>query len=488
VPSETAGVRAASRRSAEEKLPASTETFLERPAMDPTPGGYWARHAKCLARTPFVQRWPAVFAVVVLGALALGGAYSFARMASATAKLEAADDVRGALADLSAALDDAEDAERSYLVTKDPAFRSRFETSRGVFARRMQALRARGGDDRRGLDVVDHDAEGVFGDMARAVAAGSDGTRLLAEDQALAHVRGRIEAMQDDERRVVSARAERSRRRERWTVLAFSACALAIVSIGSATGWQRRRERKRLERAEDRAALLDLADQFIAVLGHDLRNPLGAVTMAGKLIVARAPGEPERTLAERVVRSGERALRMIDDLLDLARSRRSGRIPVARTPGDLRDIVANVVDELRTAHAGRRIEWQWRGDGAGRWDHDRMSQVVSNLVANALVHGAPDERVAVRLRGDREAVSLEVHNFGAAIPLERLPTLFDSYRDRSRVSPSKGLGLGLFIAKQIVLAHGGTIEVTSSAAGTTFTLWFPREPVSGLGHVEARRG
>ena len=427
-----------------------------------------------------VGRWPTFVILTLLAAIVGAGALAFVRVSRAVRSLEDAEAERRALADLRTTLDEAESAERSFLLTGDDEFRRAYVVARGSWAKRLAKVRALDAapDVATRLDAIDRLAAPAFQAMASTMTS-SDASklapRLLREDGRLAGARRAIAALQLDEKQAAGDRAtsESSRVSSMLGLFCLGSLAFASVAVFSSAG--RRAERKRREQAEQRAALLDLADQFIGVLGHDLRNPLGATTMAGKLIVARAPDETTRSLGGRVVRSGERALRMIDDMLDLARTRLGTGIPVMRTPGDLRDIVLNVVDELRTSHGATRIAWDWRGDGAGRWDPDRISQAVSNLVANALQHGSADLPVRVRLDGTGRELVLEVHNFGEPIPPERFATLFDSYRRRDELRPSKGLGLGLFIAAQIVRAHDGTLDVRSSPDdGTTFTAVFSR--------------
>jgi signal transduction histidine kinase len=153
--------------------------------------------------------------------------------------------------------------------------------------------------------------------------------------------------------------------------------------------------------------------------------------------------------------------------------------PVA---ADLGAVCRRAVDELRAAIPGRRIELDVRGDTTGTWDPARIAQVVSNLVANALEHGARNAAVGLRVRGGADDVVVEVRNRGAAIPPELMAVMFEpfcrgsSLRDASR---ARGLGLGLYIAREIVRGHGGTIEVVSAdARGTTFTVRLPRQPAA----------
>lgn len=244
------------------------------------------------------------------------------------------------------------------------------------------------------------------------------------------------------------------------------------------------REIVRLDEAID-LALVDAVDcytrardetreQFIAVLGHDLRNPLGAIRMSASVLRARgASDETGRALVERIERSSGRIAHMADDLLDLARARLGSGIPVTRAPGSMEEIVRGVVDELRAAHPSREIAFEARGDASGEWDRDRATQAVSNVVANAIEHGEDPVRVLVRAEGD--AVLVEVTNAGPPIAPDVLPRLFGRFARGDGPRHGSGLGLGLFIANEIVSAHGGTVEARSSPEeGTTFSLSWPR--------------
>ncbi|HEY7956372.1 MAG TPA: PAS domain S-box protein, partial [Polyangia bacterium] len=216
------------------------------------------------------------------------------------------------------------------------------------------------------------------------------------------------------------------------------------------------------------------AEMFIGMLGHDLRNPLNAIMM-GASLVKRRPGGDVKTM-DRILSSAERMANMVAQLLDLTRSRLAGGIPIDPRPADVSAIVSGIVDELRLVHPDRVIEWQSEGEERGRFDVDRLAQVVSNLVGNALEHGDPSRPISVRLSGEPDQVVLFVHSEGPPIPPDLLPVIFDPYRrSTARDERSKGLGLGLFITEQVVLGHGGTIEVRSSAEeGTTFAVKLPR--------------
>ncbi len=244
------------------------------------------------------------------------------------------------------------------------------------------------------------------------------------------------------------------------------------------------REIVRLDDAID-LALVDAVDHytrardetrehFIAVLGHDLRNPLGAIRMSASLLGARgAFDETGRALVARIERSSGRIAAMADDLLDLARARLGSGIPVASSPASMEEIVRGVVDELVAAHPGRSITFEARGDARGEWDRERAAQAISNVVANAIEHG--EDPVRVLVRGEDDAVRVEVTNAGAPIAPDVLPHLFGRFTRADGARRGSGLGLGLFIANEIVSAHGGTVQARSSPEeGTTFALSWPR--------------
>jgi len=216
------------------------------------------------------------------------------------------------------------------------------------------------------------------------------------------------------------------------------------------------------------------AQMFIGVLGHDLRNPLNAIAMAARLLKKKI-GRADPKVVDRISSSAERMSNMVDQLLDLTRQRLAGGITIEKKEGDLSEIVSAVVDELRLVHPDRTIEWTPRSDTRCAWDAGRMAQVISNLVGNALEHSPPTSPVTVRLESRAEEVVLSVHNEGPPIADDLLPNLFDPYRRNSvRSAASKGLGLGLYITQQLVQAHGGRIEVRSTAEeGTTFTVSTP---------------
>jgi len=232
--------------------------------------------------------------------------------------------------------------------------------------------------------------------------------------------------------------------------------------------------------AVDRDASERFRELFIGILGHDLRNPLNAVLMAHHLLLETAP-DAEKRLLTRLGSSAKRMERMITQLLDFTRARSGGGIALLRESADLGTICAQTVDELRTANPARQIEMSVAGDARGLWDTDRMAQVFSNLIANAVTYGSAETAVEIKLTADASEVSCTVRNFGPQIPAELLPYLFDPFRRarHAKAAAAQGLGLGLFICQQIVAAHGGTTVVQSTdEQGTLFTVTLPKVAVA----------
>lgn len=221
-------------------------------------------------------------------------------------------------------------------------------------------------------------------------------------------------------------------------------------------------------------------ERFLAILGHDLRNPLGAIATSTRFLLETGGSAAEQTQLIRGIESaGRRMSRLVSDLLELALSRLGDDMPINRTPFDLGTMVGDVVAEVSASYPRARIETHCDGDLRGQWDRARLAQALINLVGNAVQHGTANAPIIVEARHDAGDTILVVHNQGRAIPPEKLDNIFDGLKpgaDDSR--DRRHLGLGLFIVDKIVEAHGGTIEVQSTEeSGTTFTIRLPRPSV-----------
>ena len=221
-------------------------------------------------------------------------------------------------------------------------------------------------------------------------------------------------------------------------------------------------------------------EMFVAILGHDLRTPLGAVIMASQFMLDTGElEEPHLTLMTRSARSAKRMNQMVGDLLDFTRSRLGSGVPIARREMDVGKEAQNAVDEIKAANPDSVVKLNASGDLKGHWDCPRLSQVLSNLLSNAVQHGEPTSPISVTLRGETDNVVLQVHNRGATIPASAIGGLFSPFKrlgSADAVASSSGsLGLGLYIVERIVTAHNGSIDVKSSDdAGTFFTVRLPR--------------
>lgn len=228
----------------------------------------------------------------------------------------------------------------------------------------------------------------------------------------------------------------------------------------------------------EKARLQEFQERFLAILGHDLRNPLAAIAM-GATLLRRNDSVDASSLRvlDKIDASARRMTRMIEQILDLTRTRLSGKLDVSPVDMDLEPTLITVVEELRTAYPKRSIELE-ASPLPGTWDGDRLEQVFSNLIGNAIHYGAAESPVSVKAHIDGESVIVEVHNFGPAIPEALQETIFSPFRRGtrdSRSSATAGLGLGLYISREIVRAHGGDINLRSNEAdGTTFAVSLPR--------------
>ena len=433
-------------------------------------------------------------AAVALCALSIRGFFD------ANERLEHTLAVRAGVALVLRTLLDAETGQRGFVITGDEAYLEPWSRGRAQLPASLESLRKLTADDpsqQALLARVEANAALKLDEMAAILAvrrqqgeeAAAAMIRTNRGKRAMDLLRADLATMDSEE---VHLFAQRKLEQQRNALLSLLALALSSGLFGflllrQAAARRTAEATSKTAAAEnevlrERQRTAEFQERFVAILGHDLRNPLASLGAGIALLKA---GKPERIagVAARMDSSVARMSAMVDQLLDLARARLGGGIPVAPAPADLGAVVSRIVEELRASNPGRELSVTAAGPLAGTWDAARLEQVVSNLVGNALSHGAPGSPVQVSATGNDGVVTLAVHNRGKSIPPALQQVLFEPFRRGDREATGKGasgLGLGLYISREIVRAHGGTIEVASGdAEGTTFTVRLPRTPRQG---------
>lgn len=216
----------------------------------------------------------------------------------------------------------------------------------------------------------------------------------------------------------------------------------------------------------------ELNQTFASILNHDLRSPLAAIMMWAEVLTLRAADEQTAATALRIRDSGKRMAQLITLLLDMAQAR-DGRLKLALAPTDLAQIVRQQVDQLDPARR-ERVKLELSGDHAGVWDGERLGQIVGNLLGNAFAHGAVGATVALRLDGnDPQQVHCEVDSVGA-IPAEILPHVFTPFHPSRAKERRTGLGISLYLSRELAALHGGTLELRSANDATRVAFKLPR--------------
>lgn len=233
----------------------------------------------------------------------------------------------------------------------------------------------------------------------------------------------------------------------------------------------------------------DSRNLLLGVLGHDLRTPLGVVHMSASFLLrADTLDGPQTKAVARILTAAERMRDMVKDILDFTQTAFGVTLPITPAPADLGEVALQVVGEVSTVYPDSKIELHCDGSLAGSWDAARIGQMLANLVANAVQHGAALP-VTVTAAAAEDGVNVQVHNKGKPISAETQRTLFSPLRqasDGGRRPGSSGLGLGLYIVREIATAHGGSVQVRSDDQGTTFSVRLPREPIKRQVHAARR--
>lgn len=287
--------------------------------------------------------------------------------------------------------------------------------------------------------------ERLAGEMTYRATLATENARLLAEAQRFTH----------DQR-------EANQQMVRATIQAQEL--MGDAEVARATAAQSELELRQVA---------EFRERFIGILGHDLRNPLSAISMTAAMLLrsGHLDDQDERKVA-RIINSSQRMTRMISQLLDLTRARLGGGFPLELKHTDLRDVCKSVAEEF-----GVPIELHFEGDVTGTWDPDRLAEALSNIAGNAIEHATPGTEIIFMAHANEAEVVVEIINQGDPIPAELVPFIFEPFRRAAPQvkSPTGNLGLGLFIAKQIVISGGGTIDAHSADGTTRFVIHLPRE-------------
>ena len=308
----------------------------------------------------------------------------------------------------------------------------------------------------------------------------SEPQQLCAMELEVAAREGRFEAegwrLRKDGTRLWASVVITALRNPEGNLIGFAKVTRDLTARREAEVAQRELAAKQATLAE-KERIQEFQERFLAILGHDLRNPLAALEMGAGILRQRSSDPASCRILDRMDSSSRRMSRMIEQILDLTRSRLATGLEVYPRAMDLRDTILSIIEESRAAHPTSAIDFRC-SPLTGNWDTDRLEQVFSNLIGNAILYGEHSRPITIEACAEAETVWVEVRNEGNPIPEELQVSLFDPFRrgERdSRTSKTAGLGLGLYISREIVRAHGGTLELESnSIQGTTFRVVLPR--------------
>ena len=400
-------------------------------------------------------------------------------------------DVQLSIARVLALATEAETRQRGYLLTGREEEAEAFGVTQSSLSRRVDALAAVTQDNPRQQErllalrtLLQRRAEALTHAVERrrqGNPAALDPAETREAIQRMESVRSLVREMGDEETALLGERLRRLTRADRWAIgVTMGGAVLLLILAAVAALAVRGDVRRREEQARDRARILEYQERLIAIAGHDLRNPLTAVLVSAQMLLQKReelkPGQA--SAVDRILRSASRIDALAALLIDFTYARLGKGIPMRPGPMDAHAVVERTVDELRATHPAREIRLEAQAPILpGSWDGDRISQLVANLVSNALQYGAPDAPVMVSLARDpADGLEIRVHNRGPPLSPELRQRLFEPYQ-RGKGAESahpRGLGLGLFIVREIARAHGGSIDLASDADGTTFAVHLPR--------------
>jgi signal transduction histidine kinase len=386
---------------------------------------------------------------------------------------------------------DAETAQRGYLLTGRDEYLRPFSAAEAEVARQVEVLAALTRDNQQQQERIAalrplliskaEDLERAIELKRRGDPAATGAVQSRDAGNAMDGVRANLARMRNVEERLLSERQARLARADAWSAgVTIGGAALLLCLAVLAAMVVRGDVRAREEQVLQRGRVLEYQERLIAIAGHDLRNPLTAVLVSAQMLLQKReelkPGQANAI--DRILRSAARIDALATLLIDFTHARLGKGIPTKPSSMDARAVVERAVDELRAAHPGREIRIESAGAAlVGSWDGDRVAQIVSNLVSNAVHYGAADAPVTVAVSRDAsDALEIRVHNSGPPVPDELRRNLFEPYQrgQGAESAHPRGLGLGLYIVREIARAHGGDVELRSDAEqGTTFTVRVP---------------
>ncbi len=443
-----------------------------------------------------------VAAVLAIAALTAASLRSLAARRESSGWVTHTQDARLSLERVLALATDAESTQRAYLLSGREEYLARVTAASASLAGEVDTLASLTRDNPRQqqrVEALRRLLEAKAAALRRSIElrrlSGPGGAASVASGEAgelMQSVRVLVAEMSGEESALLTGRLRRLSSAERWSaVVVVGGAALLVLLTFVAAGMVRGDLRRRREQVEERARVSEYQERLISIVGHDLRNPLTALLVSAQMLLQKREDlRPRQASAvDRIQRSAARIDALVSLLIDFTYARLGKGIPTRPGPMDAKAVVERAVAGLRDRYPGREI----RVDAPeqtllGSWDGDRIAQLVDNLVSNALQYGA-DAPITVSLaRGADQSLELRVHNAGPAIPADLREHLFDPYRrgKGAEISHPRGLGMGLYIVREIARAHGGTVEVRSDDAdGTLFTVRLPVRGPASTGSPDA---